>query len=174
MPTYTLISSNVLSVAAASITFSSIPSTYTDIVLHASVRTTRSQVFDYINLSMNGTGGSAYTSTEMYGNGGGLTGAAQTPGPVNYLEFISGNTAGTNAYGYTEVYFSQYKNTSYSKNLNALSGVGTTSATASSAYVDAWAGHFNSTSAISSINMTPGTGNFMAGSSFYLYGIANS
>lgn len=173
MPTYTLISSNVLSVATASVTFSSIPSTYTDIVLHASVRTTRSQVFDYINLTMNGTGGTAYTSTEVYGNGGGLTGATQIAGPVNYLEFISGNTAATNAFGYTEVYFSQYKNTSYQKNLNALSGVGTTSP-ASSAYVDAWAGLFNSTSAISSITMTPGTGNFVAGTSFYLYGIANS
>ena len=37
--TYTLISSNVLGSSAASVTFSSIPATYTDLVLRVSART---------------------------------------------------------------------------------------------------------------------------------------
>ena len=41
MATYTLISSNVLSSSAASVTFSSIASTYTDLVLRVSARDDR-------------------------------------------------------------------------------------------------------------------------------------
>ena len=57
MPTYTLISSNVLTTAAASVTFSSIPATFTDLVLRMSAQADgASNAFDNITLTFNGTG----------------------------------------------------------------------------------------------------------------------
>ena len=52
--TYTLISSNVLASSAATVTFSSIPATYTDLVLRVSARNNDGVPFTYVG----GTGNS--------------------------------------------------------------------------------------------------------------------
>ena len=50
--TYTLIASNTLSSAAASVTFSAIPATYTDLVLRYSARSDGASVDDYFSLNI--------------------------------------------------------------------------------------------------------------------------
>ena len=70
MPTYTLISSNVLTSSQASVTFSAIPATYTDLVLRISAQADgASNAFDNITLTFNGTGTTNHSSTRLTGNG---------------------------------------------------------------------------------------------------------
>jgi len=52
--TYTLINSNVLASSAASVTFSAIPATFTDLVIRASIRTDRAAVEDWLYIKFNG------------------------------------------------------------------------------------------------------------------------
>ena len=51
--TYTLITSQTLASSAASVTFSSIPSTYTDLVLRVSARTDNAAVSDGFYVGLN-------------------------------------------------------------------------------------------------------------------------
>jgi len=68
MSTYTPIATQTLSSAAASVTFSSIPQGYTDLILVCSpVSTTGSNTF--MTLQYNGDTGSNYSSTILRGNG---------------------------------------------------------------------------------------------------------
>ena len=64
--TYTLISSNVLSSSAASVTFSAIPATYTDLVVKTSVRETNNSGVMLCKINGTTTG---YTGKELTGSG---------------------------------------------------------------------------------------------------------
>jgi hypothetical protein len=63
--TYTLIESQVLGSSAASVTFSAIPATYTDLVLRVSART---DADDTSLITFNGTT-TGYSITRLNGNG---------------------------------------------------------------------------------------------------------
>ena len=67
--TYTLIASNTLSSSAASVTFSAIPATYTDLVLRWSSRTDNASVVDVVLLEFNASGGTAYSTRRIIGTG---------------------------------------------------------------------------------------------------------
>jgi hypothetical protein len=116
--TYTLISSNTLSSAAASVTFSSIPSTYTDLVLQCSTRTDRSnQTYDNFRIRFNGDSGTNYSDRVIEGAGGTdiyrstTSGASQTAlGGANLTTNSSTSTA--NTFGNFELYIPNYNSTS--------------------------------------------------------------
>jgi len=76
--TYTLISSNVLSSTAASVTFSSIPATFTDLVLRASIRGNGTQTPDVGVLNINSNGASNFSSTYLRGTGSAANSARDT------------------------------------------------------------------------------------------------
>lgn len=169
--TYTLISSNTLSASAASVTFSSIPSTYTDLVLKCSVRTTQAAVKSNIKYTFNGVSGTSYSSTSLNGDGATATSTAAVNDSNNLANFgAAGSTATTNTFGNTEIYIPSYL-ASQKKPSNAMAASETN---ATSAFMSANANLFNDTTAISSITFTPSGGSFDTGSSFYLYGIKNS
>ena len=67
--TYTLIESQVLGSSAASVTFSAIPDTYTDLVFKFSVRSDRAATFDNIQARINADSGSNYSRTLLSGDG---------------------------------------------------------------------------------------------------------
>jgi hypothetical protein len=64
--TYDLIASNVLTSSAASVTFSSIPATYRDLLLVASATANTNTTF---NVRFNSDSGSNYSYVRMQGNG---------------------------------------------------------------------------------------------------------
>ena len=170
--TYTLISSNVLSSSAASVTFSAIPATYTDLVLRVSARSTRSATFDFFEVRFNADSAANYGSTEMYGDGSTASSVRQSSQNFAYPEFMNGNTSTSDTFASTELYIPNYL-VSANKPFSSLSVSETNSATG--AYVDAYAGLWTNTAAITSISLKPGsTRSFVSGSSFYLYGIKNS
>ena len=167
--TYTLISSNVLSSSAASVTFSAIPATYTDLVIRTSIRTDRStQPNDGINIALNNTS-TNYSYTYLRGNGA----TASSSFDVIYSTFrnVDGSLATSNTFGNNEIYIPNYAGS----NNKVFSVTGAQEDNSTTAHIEAYAFLWRNTAAISSIVLSPYVGpNFVAGSSFYLYGISKS
>ena len=171
--TYTLISSQVLASSATSVTFSSIPGTYTDLVLRTSIRSNNSGTTDNISITLNGSGGTDYGLTLLKGNGSAGSSAGFTS--YNYFsasQSVDGNnTTATNMFASTEIYIPSYAS-SLSKMISISSATEDNSSSAGFAYITADAGSWAGTSAITSIALAPLNGtNFLTKSSFYLYGI---
>jgi len=66
--TYTLIESQVLGSSAASVTFSAIPATYTDLVLRYSARHNNAFSISQVLITFNGDTAANYSETVVYGN----------------------------------------------------------------------------------------------------------
>ena len=168
MATYTLIEAKTLSASAASVTFSSIPATYTDLVVRMSTRS--DAVTANMSITINSFT-SGYSQTYMYGSGtsaasGRITGAASfTPIAIN----ASSHTA--NTFASTEIYIPSYT-ASQNKPISLYSVIEVDSATTN--YIFPEAELLSQTAAISSITFAGSTGNMVTGSSFYLYGISNA
>jgi hypothetical protein len=154
--TYTAIATQTLGSAAASVTFSSIPSTYTDLVIVCNIiRTTGSDV----EFQLNSDTGSNYSFTYLFGDGsstGSGRASSQTKGNLGYSSSTNPMTLIIQA--------QNYSNTTTNKTLLARSS-------AASSTVSAIVNLYRSTSAISSIVLTPNAGNFNTNSVFSIYGI---
>lgn len=173
--TYTLISSNVLSTTAASVTFSSIPATYTDLIIKYSARTDESgSYFNDTKLTFNGSTASNYSVTAIYGKPGDPGSLRSTSAANIGRNYINAASATTNAFASGEVYIPSYT-TSQNKPLSAFNATETNGSLDYQTIMAAVAGLFRDTTAISSITIAAqGSTLFIAGSSFYLYGIKNS
>ena len=169
--TYTLISSNVLSSSAASVTFSAIPGTYTDLVLRSSIRTDKASLNAEFNLRVNGLTTSIYSNTFLTGNGAtaGTNRNAATTRLVSLL--ATSATATSNTFTSQEIYIPSY---TASQN-KPLSVFGTDENNATTAEMQSLAGLIATTAAITEIQVYNNTTvQFVAGSSFYLYGLKSS
>jgi hypothetical protein len=167
--TYTLISSTTLTGTQATVTFSSIPSTYTDLVIRLSSRSDGGQAS--YRVTLNSDSGTNYSDTFIYGDGSapasgrdsnrtyGWAYGAQNPG-----------TFTTNTFSNSEIYIPNY---TVSSNKVFLSDARNEN-NDSTAYIWQTANLWRNTATISSIVLTPNSGNILAESSFYLYGIKNS
>jgi len=167
--TMTLISSvTVGSGGAANITFSSIPATYTDLIVKICVRSARSGASaDSILFSLNGS--NSGTDRILYGNGsaaGSATDASQM-----YSGTSPASTATASTFGNVEIYIPNYAgstNKSYS-----VDSVDENNATFAQAQM--LAGFWSNTSAITSIKLEPGSlTTFVQFSTAYLYGVKNA
>jgi hypothetical protein len=171
--TYTLISSNVLSSSAASVTFSAIPSTYTDLVLRISGRISVAATDWNVTLKFNSDGSTNYSDTQIYGNGSTVTSARESNQTVmNSIQGVTATNATANTFGSLEIYIPNYT-VSANKPLSAF-GMPETNATTFDLGGQAYAGLWRNTAAITSILIAGGGQNFVSGSSFYLYGISKS
>ncbi len=164
--TYTLISSVTVGAGGAStIDFTSIPATYTDLLLKVSGRGDRSgATFDGIYIKFNGSA----TATARYLEGNGASASSGTTS--NFAGVIDAATATSSTFSNIEVYIPNYagsNNKSYSSD-----SVHETNAT--TAYADLTAGLWSNTSAINQITLNANAGNFVQYSTAYLYGIKNS
>ena len=173
--TYTLIASNTLSSTAASVTFSAIPGTYTDLVLRYSTRNTTTGTDDnYVEIQLN-SGTSGYSQTWINGTGAAAaSGRYSTSSGNTFLEMwgdVDGS-ATSSTFGSTEIYIPNYTGTTN----KVLSGYGVPERNATTFAVGIYATAMLSTltSAITSIAIKAQSNNFASGSSFFLYGIKNS
>jgi hypothetical protein len=165
--TYTLISSNVLSSSAASVTFSSIPGTYTDLVLKASTRNSSGGTC-VIATTFNGQA-SGYSVTRLRGTGSSASSGRTSS--ATYLYFsLTDSTYTANTFSNWEMYLPNYLSTTS----KPVSNFSVTENNATASYIDVNAGLSNITSAITSVTLTADGDTFVSGSSFYLYGIKNS
>lgn len=169
--TYTLISSNVLSSTASSVTFSGIPQTYTDLVLRVSSRSDGVTIQDYPEVYVNGVT-SSYSRTTI--NNGGTTVTSFRNTNRSGFQFYS-NAANSTSGTFTslEMYFPNY--TSSINKIAGMYGIQENNSTTNNQYAGyLTAGLTNATAAISSLTIINYNYNFVAGSSFYLYGISKS
>ena len=168
--TYTLINSNVLTSSAASVSFTSIPADYTDLVVRMSMRLSNAANQEYVQFRLNGNSSSLYSDTWIRGDGASAT-SGRDQDTYAWLEQTPAANATANTFGSTEIYIPSYL-ASQSKPMGTFNVAENNSSTA---YMAPLATLFRSNTAISSISFHPGSGgNFVSGSSFYLYGISNA
>ena len=168
--TYVAIAKSVLTSSAASVTFSSIVSTYTDLLLVASCRSDRaSSDVDLLKIRFNGASvDTNLTSRIMWGDG---TSSQSNSRAYAEPARINGSTTTSNTFSNVEIYLSNYANST----AKPISTNGVSENNATTAYATISAGLFNDTTAISSITLLLAVGpNFVSGSRFDLYGIKNS
>ena len=167
--TYELIASETLASNALSVNFSSIPSTYDDLVVEVSARTTSNSGDGFLPLYIrfNSDSGSNYSyrtiqttgSTAASGNASGETSL--------FLFYVSGAVATSNTFGSTSAYIPNYAGSS----AKSVSIHATTENNATLNYMAGIAALWSGTSAISSIEIRVPFDPFVTNSSFYLYGI---
>ena len=156
-PTYDLIASNVLGSSAASVTFSSIPATYGDLVLVVEALGSGGTVD--INVTFNSDTGSNYPFVSMNGTGTGTSSLALTGSN------ISGINATTTSKSINIFQIMDYSVTDKHKTvLTRRDRADSATQTRANRWAD--------TSAINTIAITTPSNNYAAGSTFYLYGIA--
>jgi hypothetical protein len=161
--TYTPIATQTLGSAAASVTFSTITGTYTDLVFVAS-NIVASAGFPNIALRFNGDTGANYSSTILEGTGSVARSARKTN--VTLISdgdqvSLGGSTPSTFIYN-----IMNYSNTTTYKTV-LLRGNQTTGGTY--AGISAVVGLWRNTNAITSVTIT--LGDFASGATFTLYGI---
>jgi hypothetical protein len=169
--TYTLSSST------ASVTFSNIPQNYTDLKIVVSGRSDRN-VFSFtaLKVQFNGTT-SGYTHRMLIGDGSNATSVNNTndgegsTGIMVYALSQATNTAST--FGNCEIYIPNYAGS----NNKSVSADGVMETNATNAGMAFTAGLWSNSAAITSITLTPqisgSTFNFVANSTFTLYGVSN-
>jgi hypothetical protein len=170
--TYTLIASNVLSSSAASVTFSAIPSTYTDLVVRFSARANVASYSANLTMTLNGSSSSIYSRTDIRADSSTVTSARTTSASSFSIRSIICGTSETNTFSTAEIYIPNYL-VSANKALGTVGATEGNTATAGTVYQNIAAGLFADTTAISSIALSS-SADFVSGSSFYLYGIKNS
>jgi hypothetical protein len=168
--TYTLIASNTVgSGGASSIDFTSIPSTYTDLVLKVSARGNLAQVYDTIYYQLNGLTTVIYSRRTLTGTGS-STGSSSSTDDKMFLGEANGNTSTSNTFGNLEIYFPNYAGSTNKSSSTDI--VQETNATAAYMYINA--GLTATTAAISSIKLLISSGTFLQYSTAYLYGVKNA
>jgi hypothetical protein len=170
--TYELIASNTLSTSAASVTFSAIPGTYTDLVLRTSIRIattgdTKDTVYILLN---NDTTGNLTSNTRMQGEGSTASSGRSSGSSYAFTFVTDRDLATSNTFGSAEIYIPNYAGSA--NKVGSVFDVAETNATTGN-WVGARANLWRSTAAITSIVLSADN-NLMAGSSFFLYGIKNS
>ena len=165
--TFELISSvTVGSGGAASIDFSSIPSTFTDLCVKVSSRSNRADNNDFLKISFNGvTTNLSHKSL----SGDGSSASSGSDGSFIYGR-LPGNTATSSTFGNAEFYIPNYAG-STTKPVGGDT-VMENNATYSVAYL--LAGLWNNTAAITQVNLAPYYGSFVQYSTAYLYGVKNA
>ena len=164
--TYTLISSvTVGSGGAASMSFTSIPATYTDLVVLWSARTSSSQTSTNTEISFNGST-SNISGRYLEGSGSGA-------GSGSYARFVGTDNAATSTgsiFSNNMVYISNYAGSNY-KPFSADSGQENTT---SQAQITLNGGLWSQGTVITSVTLTPATSSYVQYSTAYLYGISNA
>ena len=152
--------------SSGTITFSSIPSTYTHLQLRISARTSASSIA--ITTTLNSDTATNYAQHYLYGDAtnvfAGVPGSAQNG--IIYV-FAAGSGQLANSYGVNIIDILDYTNTNKYKTTRMISGYDVNGATG---FIQQSSGLWMNTSAINRIDLVS-SGNFTTASTFALYGV---
>lgn len=152
---------------ASSIDFSSIPSTYTDLCLKMSTRTSASTITGRAYVAFNGVG-TNQTRRLLLGNGSSASSGNATDIATDRG---TGDSATASTFANMEMYVPNYASSNFKS--VSIDAVGENNAT--EAYAGLIAGLWSATAAINQITLNPSDGgNWMQYSTATLYGIKNS
>ncbi len=162
----TRIAQNTLGSAATSTTFSSIPGTYTDLILVAVCRGDNASNNITGNVTFNADSGNNYDSEmDGFGSPGSTTGLQTTAGAFMRVLWVAAASATANYFANGEITIPQYTNTNFFKGVNSK---GSSLNPGVLEYIAE--GIWKSTAAVASITVTASAGNFITNSVFTLYG----
>lgn len=169
MATYIKIASVTVGAGgASSIDFSSIPSTYTDLVIKLSARSasTSGATWHWVKILVNNQS-TTYSYKQLFGNGssassGGGTGALSA--------YATDSSATSNTFSNSETYFPNYAGSATKIYTNDA----VTENNGTSALASFFATSYSGTSAINQLTLSLETGNFAQYSTATLYGISNA
>jgi hypothetical protein len=164
--TFELIASNTVgSGGAATISFTSIPSTYTDLILKISGRLNYATTAVGLQFSFNGqAAGTSITGKTIQGSGSSV---------VSYSAWqpnIDSANATANTFASVDIYIPNYT----SSNNKSASSDSVQEDNATTAYAEMHAALWSNTAAINQITITPNSGSFVQYSTAYLYGVKNA
>ena len=154
---------------AATVDFTSIPSTYTDLLIKMSLRGPTGYASDTMDtyLRFNGTT-TNYSDKLLYGTGSAAASISETPTGINFRVVGKNSTAST--FGNAEAYIPNYTaSVNKSVSIDAV-----TENNATSVLTQLEAGLWSNTAAINQITLVPFTTGFAQYSTATLYGISKS
>jgi hypothetical protein len=156
--TYEPIATTTLGSAAASVTFSSITGTYTDLVIIFNGGITSAP--DDMRLEFNGST-TGYSATLLRGDGSAVISARATgETAIPWTTYLGSGSAGSVSITHVQ----NYSNTTTFKTVLSRGNV-------AASYVSATVGLWRNTAAITSCKLIAGSSTFLTGSTFTLYGI---
>jgi hypothetical protein len=158
-PTYTSLATVTLAGTANSVTFSSIPATYRDLVLVFDGFTTSTNVGGY--LQYNGDTANNYSFVAVFGTGSSASSDQNNTTNSSIFNFTTTTSKSTSV-----VHIMDYSATDKHKTAVSKSGQ-------ADGYVLAYASRWANTAAITSVLVSVNGGNYAAGSTFSLYGIVS-
>lgn len=162
--TYEPLASQTLSTSAADVTFSSIPGTYTDLIIAFMVQSTGAAGSSGGTMRINSDSGSNYSHTFLYGTG---SAAGSIRGSGDRMR-VFGDIPTTN-FQVGRIHVMSYANTSVNKTVLVEYGSAVSGDT-----VGRIVGLWRSTSAITSLTLysnDAGADSFASGSTFSLFGV---
>jgi hypothetical protein len=165
--TYTLIEAKTLGSTVASVTFSAIPSTYTDLELLVSARLTGSSAPIDVRFNSNS---SNYIYRSIFGTGSSV--ASYTGGITDRisLQYATGTDVTANTFASCKLYIPNYAGSNYKSASSDNTQENNATASVMTMITHLW----SDTTAISSLYVFAGSNDFAINSTFYLYGIKNS
>lgn len=167
---YTVASSGTIT----TITLSSIPSTYSDLLIVLSARSNwAGQNRDGLLLTFNNSGGTAYSTKEVRGYDSNSVGSTSTSATSRIDTMrIPAAAATANTFSNISFYIPNYAG-SNAKSVS-IDSVGQENNSSTSWYIDLASGLWSSSSAINRVDLKAETGYYEPNSTCYIYGISNS
>ena len=162
------IASTTVESPVTEITFSSIPSGYTDLLLTTSTRRSTGSIWGTFTLKFNNDTSSTYTARRLLGDGSTASSTSYSTVGSIYAVEGTGDSSTASTFASAHIYIPNYSSTTVNKSFSA-DGVGENNAT--TAYASMVVGLYPSTSAINRIDVISGSGSFMTNSTFTLYGV---
>jgi len=164
--TFELIASTTVgSGGQTDITFNTIPSTFTDLVIKTSLR--EGADFWLCYLTFNGSS-SNLSARNLTGAGSGTP--SSTSPTALYVAATSSVSGTSNTFSNAEIYIPNYAGATN----KSVSIDGVSESNQTTAYATLVAGLWSNTSAITSIKLAPSSGNIPQYSTAYLYGVKNA
>ena len=164
--TYQAIATQTLGSSTATVTFSSIPATYTDLVAILSVRGATAANSGGALFTVNNDTSSLYSNTRLYATNTAVASIRESAQSQTRLGEIVWNSATSGIFSVCTIHFMNYSNTTTFKTFLTRNSSVTTDT-----LIDQFVELYRSTSAINRIDFNCGGSNFATGSTFTLYGI---
>jgi hypothetical protein len=161
---------SVTGASQATLEFTTIPNTYTDLLLAISVRTNRDTYGDDLKLLVNASSSAVYTNIRLYGDGSTDNADGISNTAVPYIGAGTAATATANTFSNCEIYFSNY--TSSNTKIAHSRSTNDNMSSSGSLFLGCWQWAPVTQAAISTITLYPYNGTlFLQYSEAILYGI---
>jgi hypothetical protein len=155
--------------SSATITFSSIPSTFKHLQIRAIGRTSGNYREAAIGtIRFNSDTSANYAQHRLYGSGSSVGASANASTTSMAIIQTNGATTGSNILAPNLIDIHDYSSTSVNKTVRSFNG---SDANDTDGTINLYSGFWNSTSAVSTITITSLSGNWTTQSTFALYGI---